>query len=309
VASYTSLDKVDVPFVEDQYGLHDVVLEPVKGGAANSSFKAVADGSSYVLTVLDNHDYASALELAERTKVLFDAGFPTTAIVTARDGSLVTLMGERPVLLKRWVHGRVLDGLPEDQLRVAGAHLATLHNLPRDLIELPAKTRRLSSEQRELILGFADRVFAGWLDEQLAKVTAAESHTTRPLALCHGDLFADNLVVSDDGSITVLDWETISLDDPLLDLGMAALGLAREGGLLSIDRLRTLVSGYAEVRPGIRADLDQLPTEIVHAALIIAFHRYYRHNVRFPDPTKSTIHRELIAFVGSVPQTLTFGLD
>ncbi|MEW2219083.1 hypothetical protein AB0939_07155 [Streptomyces sp. NPDC006990] len=40
--------------------------------------------------------------------------------------------------------------------------------------------------------------------------------------------------------------------------------------------------------------------EIVHAALIIAFHRFYRHNIRFPDPAKSSIHNGMIQFVDSV---------
>ncbi|MEU4966780.1 hypothetical protein [Streptomyces smyrnaeus] len=47
-------------------------------------------------------------------------------------------------------------------------------------------------------------------------------------------------------------------------------------------------------------DAAALPMEIVHAALIIAFHRYYRHNIRFPDPAKSSIHNEMIQFVDSV---------
>jgi hypothetical protein len=40
--------------------------------------------------------------------------------------------------------------------------------------------------------------------------------------------------------------------------------------------------------------------EIEHAGLIIAFHRYYRHNVRLPNPSKSSYHTELIKFVDSV---------
>ncbi|WP_432110150.1 hypothetical protein [Streptomyces sp. AA1529] len=33
--------------------------------------------------------------------------------------------------------------------------------------------------------------------------------------------------------------------------------------------------------------------------MLIAFHRYYRHNIRFPDPA-SSIHSEMIQFVDSV---------
>ncbi|MFP8884984.1 MULTISPECIES: hypothetical protein [Streptomyces] len=45
--------------------------------------------------------------------------------------------------------------------------------------------------------------------------------------------------------------------------------------------------------------------EIEQAALIIAFHCYYRHNVRFPDPARSTYHTEMIKFVDSVESAAT----
>lgn len=116
----------------------------------------------------------------------------------------------------------------------------------------------------------------------------------------HGDLFDDNLIVRPDGGLAILDWETVSLDDPLLDLGMAAVGLTREDGLLVYERLNALVSGYVEISPLSEDELTALPSEIEHAALIIAFHRYYRHNIRFPDPAHSTIHTEMVTFVESI---------
>ncbi|RPF21497.1 phosphotransferase [Myceligenerans xiligouense] len=304
MATYTSLNDVDVPLIQDRYGLpDDVQIEPLKGGAANSSFMLDAESTRYVLTILDNHDYDSAMALAKHTRALFDAGYPTTRIVPSVDGELVTLMGTRLILLKGWIDGHVADTLDADQIRTAGSHLARLHNLPADLVPVPVRTRRLTPEHHALIPDFADQEFAGWLQTRLAEVTEAEQGTDRALTLCHGDLFTDNLVLADDGAVTILDWETISLDDPVLDLGMAALGLAQVDGVLSLDRLGALISGYATERPQICDDLGQLGTEIVHAALIIAFHRYYRHNVRFPDPSKAMIHRELYAFVDSVPTT------
>ena len=304
MATYTSLGDLDVAFLQERYGLVSLVIEPVKGGAANSSFKVTSDDAQYVLTVLDNHDHASALALAEHTRALYGAGYPTTRPVPDVDGDLVPLMGGRPVVLKDWVDGDVVETLSLEQLVTAGEHLAQLHNLPTDFVVVPVGTRRLAPERLALVPGFADQEFARWLQARLAQVGEAERDVIRPQALCHGDLFADNIVVGADGLVTILDWETISLEDPLLDLGMTALGLARTNGLLSTERLAALVSGYAKLRPQVRDDLDQIATEIVHAALIIAYHRYYRHNVRFPDPTKATIHRELYAFVESVPARL-----
>jgi homoserine kinase type II len=35
--------------------------------------------------------------------------------------------------------------------------------------------------------------------------------------------------------------------------------------------------------------------------LIIAFHRFYRHNVRFPNPERATYHTAMIDLVDSIP--------
>ena len=81
---------------------------------------------------------------------------------------------------------------------------------------------------------------------------------------------------------------------------MAAVGLAQDQGRLSPDRLHLLAMGYSEVRPLSPDDLAELPTQIAHAALIIAFHRFYRHHVRFPDPAKAGLHLPLMDFVASI---------
>lgn len=181
-----------------------------------------------------------------------------------------------------------------------GGLLAGLHNLPTNLMDLPAGTRRLSDDQTTCIDGFVDREFAAWLTARLVVVRTHEAEYLRGPAICHGDLFADNLICHGDGSLSIIDWETVSLDDPLLDLGMAAVGLAQDGGRISPERLRLLVEGYTAVRPLSEEDQRELPAEIVHAALIIALHRYYRHNVRFPDPANAGSHRQVVDFVESV---------
>lgn len=308
MATYTSIESIDVPFLSECYGLGDVTLEPVKGGSVNSSFKVDAAAGAFTLTVLDNHDHESAIALAWHTRALFEAGIPTSEVVASCNAELVVMMHGRPAVLKRWIDGDVLEWLPEAQLRAAGVHLAKLHDLPPDLIDVPVGARRLSEDHLALIGSFADREFADWFDRWLSAVAAKEPAESQPAVFCHGDLFTDNIIVCGDGAIALLDWETIALDDPLLDLGMSILGLAREGGRLSIERAAVFLSGYATIRPDVGRHLDQLPTEIIRAALIIAFHRYYQHNVRFPDPTKATSHRELIAFVDSVPRSLTISM-
>lgn len=300
MANYTSVEELDLPALTDRYQLSDVRITPLKGGAANSSFRLIAREGDFVLTVLDNHDTVSSQQLAALTQQLFAYGIPTAKVIPDREGALAPVIGAKPVLLKGWIEGLVISPLPESLLPAAGAMLARLHNLPAELPGLPAGTRRLSTDHEALIAEFDDLEFAAWLTAQLKVVKEHEARHQRVAVITHGDLFADNLICRTPESLAVIDWETASLDDPILDLGMAAVGLAQDQGRLDPDRLHLLVTGYTKVRPLPQADLDELPTQIAHAALIIAFHRFYRHHVRFPDPAKADLHRPMVDFVASV---------
>ncbi|MFI8307215.1 phosphotransferase [Streptomyces sp. NPDC085927] len=304
MAHYTTADQIDLTAVAGRYGLTGASITPLSGGAANSSFRLASEEGEYVLTSLDNHDEETATTLARHTQALHRLGLPTSEVVPTTDGSLIAPIGDRLLVLKKWIAGAVQQPLPLALLAEAGDLLARLHALAPDaegLDDVPLSARRLSSEHLAAIPGFADQEFAQWLTSRLDRVRDAEAGNLRAPCLIHGDLFDDNVIVRDDGGLSVLDWETISLDDPLLDLGMAAVGLAQdEAGLLATDRLHALLGGYEKSRPLTAVDRAILPLEIEHAALIIAFHRYHRHNVRFPNPGKATYHRAMVRFTESV---------
>ncbi|MFB6548390.1 phosphotransferase [Streptomyces sp. NPDC056405] len=304
MAHYTTADQIDLSSVADRYGLTGVSLTVLSGGAANSSFRLACDQGEYVLTSLDNHDEDTANTLARHTRAFRRLGLPTSEVVPATDGSLIVPVGDRLLVLKRWIAGTVEQPLPLALLSEAGSLLARLHALVPDadgLDDVPVGSRRLSAEHLASVPDFADQEFAQWLTSRLDRVRGAEADSHRPPCLIHGDLFDDNVIVRDDGGLSVLDWETVSLDDPLLDLGMAAVGLAQdEVGLLDTERLYALLDGYEKLRPLATVDRAMLPLEIEHAALIIAFHRYHRHNVRFPNPERATYHRAMVRFTESV---------
>ncbi|WP_435604030.1 phosphotransferase [Streptomyces sp. bgisy130] len=159
MATYTKLDEIDLPAVSERYGLRDSQLEPLKGGAANSSFHLSSASGDFTLTILDNHDLVSAQRLATHTQAVYRLGVPTTEVVPDLDGALITTFDGRPVVLKKWITGEVLQPLPIPLLPEAGRILAQLHSLAPEsegLADLPVGTRRLSPEQLDAIPHFAD---------------------------------------------------------------------------------------------------------------------------------------------------------
>ena len=89
MADYTALEHIDIDGIAERYGLGACTITKLTGGAANSSFRLETPSGAFTLTMLDNHDYASAQRLARLTSALRVAGIPTTEVVPA-DPPLVT---------------------------------------------------------------------------------------------------------------------------------------------------------------------------------------------------------------------------
>ncbi|MFF2086641.1 phosphotransferase enzyme family protein [Nocardia sp. NPDC058176] len=307
MAEYTTLADLDQAKIRACYGIDEIVsLEPVPGGAANSSFRLGGTRAGvdvdYALTILDN-DPAAAPRLAALLARL-DGHFRTTELVSAVDGKCVVEIDGRVMILKQWIDGSVYPVLPAELLGKAGAALAQLHRVPTTAVtgpeRLPSDGRRLTAAHRSRIADFGDRAFADWLTTRLAALDHISSG--RSLALIHGDLYSDNIIVSDAGELVVIDWETACLEDPLLDLGMAVLGLGVVDGRLHPDRADAIVDGYSGVVPVTASERAGVLRDMVElSALIIAFHRYYRHNVRYPGSPAADRYREMVGIVASLP--------
>src|SRR5262249_35107760 len=152
---------------------------------------------------------------------------------------------------------------------------------------LPARSRRLPA-------GASDRCgpLAGWLRACLLEAEPLW-RLDGPVGLTHGDYFADNLVVGDGGRLGVLGWGHAGRDLLVLDVGMAIVGLCRDGTELQPERVAPLLAGYGEARRLSAAERAALWPATVHAAAVIAYTRYLRRHVTFPD------YREMPAFVES----------
>ncbi len=298
MATYTTLSPDEVAHLLGQYRLTARSAGPLAGGAANSSYLVHTDDATFVLTVLDNHDRESAQRLADLLEHLATHGIATTRPVRTGAGASLAWSRDRPVLLKEYIGGRSDTPLPAGGHRAAGETLARLHAVPPPAF-LPGRGRRLPAGWGVRAATFADREFADWLRSQWDLARRVED-LGGPCGLVHGDYFADNLVVRDDGQIAVLDWETATNDLLVLDLGMAIVGLCRENGRFLPDRAVDLLHGYVRHRPLGAEERGRLHDATRYASLCIAYHRYVRHHLTHPDVSKQHLYREMPRFVDSV---------
>ena len=151
-----------------------------------------------------------------------------------------------------WVPGRELGlrGATPETLVATGAALAHLHarhvsRLAHLTADGQAEAVRRGAEQCALLQPTLTREVSALADA----VTARLAELRHPHALLHGDFSADQVVVGDDGSVTLIDLDSAGRGHPAADLGSArAVALVEEVDGVP-GALEAVFAGYEAVRP------------------------------------------------------------
>jgi len=303
VANYTVLEQPDVSGLEAAYGLAIGSMVPLDGGMATSSYIAETDQGTMVVSVLDNQDDTAALRLAQTNDFMWSHHIPTCEVLRRLDGELISPVRGKSVMVKRFLPGETRDNLSDELLPRATQMLGMIHNLSPENLEVPIGLRHLSLSLRDIIGTFPNTEHVRWLRHRLARLDdffPPEDDPRRDRwTLIHGDFTPSNIVISegqdDDSALYAIDWETVTIDDPMLDCGMSAMNMCVIDGRLSPQRLKLFGEGYR--RSGRVFEEDRIRVSVEYAAVIVAFHRYRRHNIRFPNPARKDYYKQMVEFV------------
>jgi aminoglycoside phosphotransferase (APT) family kinase protein len=125
-----------------------------------------------------------------------------------------------------------------------GSLLRRLHAMPTDGIALPPTDPFVQIETRINSLTFLEPADREWLLSAAAALRAlyADRPPGSPNGLVHGDPWAGNVVITDDGPI-LLDLERFSLGPPEYDLVVVAASYTSYG-LLTADQYHELTAAY-----------------------------------------------------------------
>lgn len=300
MADYTQIGLEEAKKISQEFGVEIKEVVPLKGGMANSSFTVIdLHEQRWVLSILDNHDVASATNFIEITQHVAKGGVPTTEFTETKSGGLTAEWNENPCALKKYIDGTVMDRLPEVDVGAIGSVLKSIHNLPVPPIA-PEKTRRLpvtliAEHQKSLPEDLKHYIIQA--EEFLVEL---ELDSVDP-RLIHGDLFLDNLVQKQDETIVVLDWETASIDAPILDIGVAITALATATNVnLELDTMvEELFQGYVGIGGESPFSLGSVWKAAAYASTLLSFHRFYRHCIRYPSEERKDIYKDILGMFDS----------
>lgn len=292
MALYACLDRIAVEALARRFGIDDITAFSVMdGGQENTSYCIVTSSDKYVLTLWDQKSLQHATRLAGLLVYLNEQGMRTSRVVVPPKEPNVILHDEKPVMLKYYVDGDVPADLSAGQLVQLGEEMARLHKIsaPSYLAESFPYGRRQFAEVTGCNL---DHAYIDWLSE---KHRYLQKHIPQhlPMALIHGDVFLDNLIVQGDELMAIIDFEEACHYYRNFDLGMVLVGTCRGRHGICFEKAGHFIRGYEKEAKIPSIERETLKTFAVYAAVATSFWRFRQYHLLRPEPQHADRHVEM----------------
>ena len=242
---HTNLADKDIAAISDNYGLEIIRYQPVDGGDANSSFLLNAHEDNYVLTFYKKKSFTEVEHMALLLNHLASHAYFTNQVIPAEDGGFVSFYQDKPVILKKWIHGETLRDTRQKDYCSIGRAIAELHKIPAPKFlprDHPYWLRSMPASLDHQV----DLEYEAWLVDMLGYFQGSFP-TGLPQALIHGDLFDDNIIYHQGAFQAIIDFGDACNYHRVYDLGSVLFGACMEDGKLDYERAREVLRGYQEV--------------------------------------------------------------
>ncbi|HEY2512602.1 MAG TPA: phosphotransferase, partial [Polyangiaceae bacterium] len=237
-------------------------------------------GEPVFLRIYEEQGPEGALAEREMLRGLAARGVRTPAplVPLASAGSGLLFVARKPVAIFPWRpgHMRCQAGVSAEDARRVGAELARVHVAGEGIVVGEGRFRVEDLRARlQTIAGASDPELAAQAPVLAAKLETWTARRARGVGegLIHGDLFRDNVLWDEDGTIAaLLDFESASRGRFVFDVMVTLLAWAF-GDRLDASIARALVDGYRSVRELSPVERGALLAEGCVAALRFAITR------------------------------------
>ncbi len=292
MAQYARLDRIAVEGLARRFGIDDIqAFSIMDGGRENTNYCVTTNSAKYVLTVWDQKSLAHASHLANLLVYLTARGIRTSRVVVPPTGPIVILHNEKPVMMKHYVEGDVTSDLTDKLLHQLGEEMARLHEIPA-----PSNLPRLfpygRSHFHAVINCKLDHEYIDWLAEKICYLRESlPAHL--PMALIHGDVFFDNVIVQGERLMAIIDFEEACHYYRGFDLGMMIIGTCRDRNSVCFDKAAHILRGYEKETDFSSLERRTLKTFAIYAAVATSFWRFRQYHLRRPEPQLHDGHVEM----------------
>ena len=316
MATYTQLNEQDIHSLADNYDLKVVKFSPLDGGLGNSSYILKTQQSSYVLTVCDNKKLDEVFKIGQLLLLLEAHNMPSNRLISPVNSEILTTFatidGVKPVILKDYIEGQVVKQLDETMLSEVGRQAARLNQIPPP--DYLPTNHPYGRQFFSRVIGLnIDAKYESWMAKEIDYLEQNIAKNL-PRGLIHGDLFYDNLLFNPLSSMpggfkAIIDFEDACHYHLIFELGMGILGTCINDITVDLDKARSLVNGYQQVRPLLPIEKESLQLFVRYAAVATSYWRFNKYNIEEPGKDRASHHLQMMQIakaVGEISKTHFF---
>ena len=283
MAQYTKITKQEIEAIVANFAIGNISsFSVLSGGWENTNYLLTAEDGSYVLTICELKTEEEARQLAHLLEHLENHHFQTSKLIRNKRKDVLTLWKGKPILIKEFVDGKVLEDLPHHLMEMAGRELGKLHRIEAPEY-LPLELNYGKEQFKDVEIYAANSSFDIWLKEKLAYISPYFA-ADLPKAFIHSDVFNDNIIISEDeDSAIIVDFEEAAYYYRIFDIGMMIIGTCAEGETVNFEKVRSLLKGYSQEIQLLDIEVSALQAITVYAGTAMTFWRHINFNYTRPD--------------------------
>jgi len=307
MAQYTVINDTNLEIILKRYGIGNIQSYKVlSGGSENTNYLVEALSKSFVLTICEQKSAQDAENLALLLNDLKLQNFSTSKLVATLKGAFTTLWNDKPVILKEFIEGTIIQDFSEDLLLYLGRELAKLHQV--NVPDYVPRTLNYGSIERfdEVKVYAPNSSFYRWLKNTQCYIEDYISPEL-PKSLIHSDIFYSNVIVSEDRKVaTIMDFEEACYYYRVFDIGMMIVGICFEGETINQKKMKSLLEGYKQENKLLEIEINSLKAFTVYAATATAFWRHQNFNYVNVDATLKDHYLEMKNLADTIMNLPTF---
>jgi len=316
MATYTQLNEQDIHSLADNYDLRVVKFSLLDGGLGNSSYILKTQQASYVLTVCDNKKLDEVFKIGQLLLLLEAHNMPSNRLISPVNSEILTTFatidGVKPVILKDYIEGKVVKQLDETMLSEVGRQVARLNQIPPP--DYLPTNHPYGRQFFSRVIGLnIDAKYESWMAKEIDYLEQNIAKNL-PRGLIHGDLFYDNLLFNPLSSMpggfkAIIDFEDACHYHLIFELGMGILGTCINDITVDLDKARSLVNGYQQVRPLLPIEKESLQLFVRYAAVATSYWRFNKYNIEEHGEDRASHHLQMMQIakaVGEISKTHFF---
>jgi len=285
------LNEKEINEIATAYDLELVDYKPIEQGDGSSNYLLQTRQDNYVLTIFEI-TWDRVEKLVNVLSLLEKCNFPTTHLINLVAGGKTTIFRGKPVLVKQYISGQVVKNLDDTMLNQIGIAMARLHDIPAP--DSLADNHAYGLQTFPNVIGQnIDPEYETWLTQKhlyFDQFIPLEL----PRGLIHGDLFFDNVLFEGKVLKAILDFEEVCQYYKVFDLGMGVVGLCSEETRINLDKVRSLVMGYQQVRVLEKQEKENLQLFVEYAAIATSKYRFWKYNIDTPIAEKADYHWQMV---------------